>query len=103
LISAENIKNNLNSTSTNLNIGEPIKIDLPADTLRVVIAYEASLPNLSKVLDENDSYSNIISAFGNPKIIQLNGASENTEIDYKLYVLNFAREIGTQNSFTFII
>lgn len=68
--------------------------------MRVIIAYDARLPNLSKVLDENDANTNIISAFGEPQLIKLNGASENTEIDYKVYVLNFARETGVKNWFT---
>lgn len=99
-LSANAIKTLLTSTNEALTPNTVIKFELPADTMRVIIAYDARLPNLSKVLDENDANTNIISAFGEPQLIKLNGASENTEIDYKVYVLNFARETGVKNWFT---
>lgn len=100
---SDELKNILNSTSDSLKEQEKVRFELPADTIRVIIAYDASLPDLTQILDENDANTNIISAFETPKLMKFNGASDNTEIDYKVYILNFARETGIKNWFTFVI
>ena len=94
----------LKSSTSALKNGSSFTINLTATTKRVVIAYPATLRNLTSVLDKNDSNSNIVSGFGEPEIKQIIGASETSSaIDYKVYTMDFANEYGTSNVFTVTI
>ena len=94
----------LKSSTSALKNGSSFTINLTATTKRVVIAYPATLRNLTSVLDKNDSNSNIVSGFGEPEIKQIKGASETSSaIDYKVYTMDFANEYGTSNVFTVTI
>jgi hypothetical protein len=93
----------LNSSTSALKNGSSFTINLKADTKRVVIAYPASLQNLSSVLDYNDSNANIVEGFGEPEIVAVEGANGYDAIDYKVYVLPFAEPYGTSNKFTVTI
>lgn len=94
----------LNSSTSALTDGSSFTINLISTTKRVVIAYPATLRDLTSVLDKNDSNSNIVSGFGEPEIKQIKGASEKSSaIDYKVYTMDFANEYGTSNVFTVTI
>jgi hypothetical protein len=94
----------LNSSTSALRNGSSFTINLISTTKRVVIAYPATLRNLTSVLDKNDSNSNIVSGFGQPTIKQIKGASDKSSaIDYKVYTMDFANEYGTSNVFTVTI
>jgi hypothetical protein len=75
--------------------GSSFVINLQEDTKKVVIAYPATLRNLTTVLDFNDSNSNIVEGFGEPEIISVEGANGYKAIDYKVYTLSFANPYGT--------
>lgn len=83
--------------------GNTFTISIKADTQRVVIAYPATLRDLTKVLDANDSNSNIVSGFGTPQIIKVESANGYDSIDYKVYTMDFAGAYGTTNTFTVTI
>lgn len=94
----------LKSSTNALKDGSSFTINLSSTTKRVVIAYPATLRDLTSVLDKNDSNSNIVSGFGEPEIKQIQGASkESSAIDYKVYTMDFANEYGTSNVFTVTI
>ena len=77
-----------------------LSINIPVGALRVVIAYEASLRDLTSVLDKNDSNANIVSGFGEPRIIKVEGADGYDAIDYKVYVMDFANPYDAANVYT---
>lgn len=93
----------LNSSTSALKNGSSFVINLKEDTKRVVIAYPATLQDLSSVLDFNDSNANIVQGFGEPEIIKVEGANGYDAIDYKVYTLPFADPYGTSNKFTVTI
>lgn len=99
-----NIIRNLNkSTSGQVIEGSSFVINIPINAMRVVIAYPATLRDMTSVLDKNDSNSNIVSGFGSPEIIQVKGANDFAAIDYKVYTMDFANPYNTTNIFTVTI
>lgn len=74
-------------------------VNVNKDCLRVIIAYPATLRDMTQVLDKNDSNSNIISAFGEPTIVEVEGANGYDAIEYKVYKVDFANPYDTTNIF----
>ena len=83
--------------------GETFTIEIPVGATRVVIAYPATLKDMSSVMDKNDSDTNIVSAFGKPNIIEVSSANNFDSIDYKVYTLDFANPYDATNIFTVTI
>lgn len=83
--------------------GDTFAIEVPVGAMRVVIAYPATLNNMSSVTDKNDSNTNIVSAFGQPDIIAVSSANDFDSIDYKVYTLDFANPYDATNVFTVTI
>lgn len=83
--------------------GETFTIEIPVGAMRVVIAYPATLKDMSSVMDKNDSDTNIVNAFGKPNIIEVSSANNFDSIDYKVYTLDFANPYDATNIFTVTI
>ena len=90
----------LNKTNADVEAGTSLFVNIPVGTKRVVIAYEATLRNLTSVLDKNDANANIVSGFGAPQTIKVEGANGYDAIDYQVYVMDFANPYDTANVFT---
>lgn len=90
----------LNKTNADVAAGSVMTVNVPVGAMRVVIAYEATVQDLTSVLDKNDSNANIVSGFGAPQIIAVEGADHHTAIDYKVYVMDFANPYDAANVFT---
>lgn len=88
----------LSKSNKALSNGSSFSIPLKANTRRVVIAYPSTLRDITSVLDENDSNSNIVSAF-TKTFVQVDGAAEDTGMEYKVYYIDFAKEYGTTNKY----
>lgn len=93
----------LNSSSSALVNGSSFSINIPVGALRVLIAYPAHLRDLTSVLDKNDSNANIVSGFGSPATVKVEGASGYSAIDYKVYKMDFANPYSEANIFTVTI
>lgn len=90
----------LTKTNADVAAGSIITVNIPVGAMRVVIAYEATLGDLTSVLDKNDSNANIVSGFGAPQTIAVEGADHYDAIDYKVYVMDFANPYDAANVFT---
>ena len=90
----------LSKTDANATNGTELFINIPVGALRVVIAYDSKLQDLTSVLDKNDSNANIVSGFGEPQIIKVEGADGHEAIDYKVYVMDFANPYDAANIYT---
>lgn len=90
----------LNKTNADVTTGSVMTVNIPVGAMRVVIAYEATIQDLTSVLDKNDSNANIVSGFGEPQIIAVEGADHHSAIDYKVYVMDFANPYDAANVFT---
>lgn len=90
----------LTKTNADVAAGSVLSVNVPVGAMRVVIAYEATLQDLTSVLDKNDSNANIVSGFGEAKIIKVEGANGYDAIDYKVYVMDFANPYDAANVYT---
>lgn len=82
--------------------GSSFDVDIPVGALRVVIAYPATLRDVSSIKDVNGMSAEISSSF-TPQTVQVEGANGFTAIDYKVYTLDFANANDTANTFTVTI
>lgn len=82
--------------------GNSFDVAIPVGALRVVIAYPATLRDISSIKDVNGMNAEISSSFI-PQTVQVEGANGFTAIDYKVYVLDFANANDTANTFTVTI
>lgn len=89
----------LSSSSKAYSNGSTFTISVPIGAMRVVIAYPATLRNMTSVLDENDSNANIVSGFGDPMTIAIEGANDYDAINYKVYIMDFANPYDADNKF----
>ena len=93
----------LTASGKSLSNGSSFSIPVTATCQKVVIAYPSNLRNMTSVLDKNDSNSNIVSGFGSPKTISVEGANGYGATDYKVYTMEFAGAYGVTNTFTVTI
>lgn len=93
----------LRASGRTLADSDTFTIEIPVGAMRVVIAYPATLKDMSSVTDKNDSNTNIVSAFGEPNIIAVSSANNFDSIDYKVYTLDFANPYDATNIFTVTI
>lgn len=85
-----------------LSNGSNFVVEIPVGALRVVIAYPATLRDVSSIKDVNGMSAEISSSF-TPQTVQVEGANGYTAIDYKVYTLDFANANDTANTFTVTI
>ena len=82
--------------------GSSFNVTIPVGALRVVIAYPATLRDVTSIQDNNDSMSNIVSSF-TKSVVSVEGANGATAIDYKVYTMDFANPYDTANKYTVTI
>lgn len=82
--------------------GSSFTVTVPVGALRVIIAYPATLRDLTSVKDVNGMGAEIASSFVG-QTVDVEGANGYTAISCKVYVLDFAEANGTQNELTVTI
>lgn len=82
--------------------GAKFDVSIPVGALRVVIAYPATLRDVTSIQDNNDSMSNIVSSF-TKSTVSVEGANGATAIDYKVFAMDFANPYDTTNKYTVTI
>lgn len=82
--------------------GNSFTVNIPVGALRVVIAYPATLRNLTSVKDVNGMNADITSSFVG-STLDVEGANDYTAKSYKIYILDFANANDTANKFTVTI
>ena len=82
--------------------GSTFTVDIPVGAMRVIIAYPATLRDLTAVKDQNDSNSNIVSSFVKTTM-DVEGANSHKAISYKVYTLDFASAYDTANKYSVTI
>lgn len=86
-------------SGASLSNGSSFDIPVPVGAMRVVIAYPATLRDISSVKDVNGMSAEISSSFV-PQTVSVAGANGYQAIDYKVYTLDFANANDTANTFT---
>ena len=88
----------LTKSGKNLVNGNTFDVDVNVGAFRVIIAYPATLQDLTSVQDSNDSMANIISSF-TKTTVEVEGANGASAINYKVYYIDFANAYDTANKF----
>lgn len=101
-ITSDIIRNLAGVSGAALSNGSTFDVPVPVGALRVVIAYPATLRDISSIKDGNGMNAEISSGFV-PQTVQVEGAGGYTAIDYKVYTLDFANANDTANTFTVTI
>lgn len=81
-----------------LSNGSAFTISIPVGALRVVIAYPATLRDLTSVKDVNGMNAEIVSGF-TKQTVAIEGANGYEAIDYKVYSLDFANANDVANTY----
>ena len=78
--------------------GSSFDVPIPVGALRVVIAYPATLRDVSHIKDVKGMSAEIAPSFIH-QTVQVEGAGGYTAIDYKVYTMDFANPYDTANTF----
>lgn len=78
--------------------GATFNVPIPVGALRVIIAYPATLRDVTSIQDVNGMSAEIKSSFSQ-LTVQVEGANGATAIDYKVYTLDFASANDTANTY----
>ena len=78
--------------------GATFNVSIPVGALRVIIAYPATLRDVTSIQDVNGMSAEIKPSF-TQQTVQVEGANGATAIDYKVYTLDFASANDTANTY----
>lgn len=92
----------LTSSGAALADGDSFDVPIPVGAMCVVIAYPATLRDVSSIKDVNGMSAEISSSF-TPETVQVEGANGHAAIDYKVYTLEFANANDAENTFAVTI
>lgn len=92
----------LSRSNRQLNNGSKFSINIPVGAIRVVIAYPATLRNLTSVTDVNGMGAEISSSFV-LNTIKVAGENNYNPVDYKVYILDYANANDTANTYNVTI
>lgn len=82
--------------------GSSFTVTIPTGAVRVVIAYPATLRDVTSIKDVNGMNAEIKSSFM-PSMVDVEGAKGYTAIPYKVYTLDYAEAVETANTYTVVI
>lgn len=92
----------LSKSGKALTNGSSITVTIPAGTKQVVIAYPATLRDVTSIKDTNGMNAEIKSSF-ELMTIDVEGKQGYTAIPYKVYVLEYAEAVANANTYTVVI
>lgn len=82
--------------------GSTFTVPIPVGALRVLIAYPATLRDVTSIKDVNGMNAEIKSGFALSRV-QVEGANKYSAIEYKVYTLDFATANDTANTYSVTI
>lgn len=85
-----------------LNNGSTFKVTIPVGALRVLIAYPATLREVTSIKDDNAMSAEIKTGF-TLSTVAVAGANGYTATNYKVYTMDFANANDTANTYTVTI
>ena len=85
-----------------LNNGSTFKVTIPVGALRVLIAYPATLRDVTSIKDDNAMSAEIKTGFI-LSTVAVEGANGYTATNYKVYTMDFANANDTANTYTVTI
>lgn len=85
-----------------LSNGAKFTVNVPVGAIQVIIAYPATLREVTSIKDVNGLNADITSAF-TQQTADVEGANSYTAISYRVYTLDFAKENDTANTYSVTI
>ena len=82
--------------------GSTFTVPIPVGALRVLIAYPATLRDITSIKDVNGMNAEIKSGFALSRV-QVEGANAYSAIEYKVYTMDFATANDTANTYSVTI
>ena len=82
--------------------GNTFTVTIPVGAQRVIIAYPATLRDVTSIKDVNGLNADITSAFSKTTV-SVEGAAGYTAIEYKVYTQDFATANDTANTYSVTI
>lgn len=82
--------------------GNSFTVNIPVNAQRVIIAYPATLRDVTSIKDANGLNADITSAF-TKSAVDVDGANGYQAISYKVYTMDFAKPNDTANKYTVTI
>lgn len=101
-ISSASIRGLAQKSGKALANGNTFTVNVPVGAESVVIAYPATLRNVTSIKDVNGLNADITSAF-TASTVNVEGAAGYTAINYKVYRIDFAKANDTANKYTVTI
>lgn len=95
-ITSNTIRGLAGSSTNALTDGATFDVELPIGAKRVIIAYPATLRDLTSVKDDNGMQAEIVGSF-KPSTVDVEGANGYQAITYDVYVAPFSEALGTAN------
>lgn len=105
-ITSDTIRGLAGNSKGALKVGSKFTVSIPPKAMRVVIAYPATLPDMSEVIDVNGLLARIEKRFISTKTtIKVSGVNNYEPIDYSVYVLEYSSPIeeGKANTYNVTI
>lgn len=93
----------LTASNKRIEKGTNIIMEIPLQAQRVVIAYEADLGEITSIKDSNALNTEIITAFGAPITVAVEGANGYQAKPYLVYILDYAYPNNIKNYYTITI
>lgn len=101
VLTSDNIRN-LSKSNRALSNGNSFTVDVPVGAMMIIIAYPATLRELTSVKDVNGMNAEILSAFSG-SILPIEGANEYEAINYRVYTQSLPSANDTANKYTITI
>lgn len=101
-VTSDIIRGLVGKSNKSLVNGNGFTITIPVGAMRIIFAYPATLRDVSSVKDVNGLGAEIASSFVK-QTIAVEGVDNYDAIDYKVYMLDFAKANDTANTFTVTI
>lgn len=92
----------LTASGKSLVNGSTFTVDVPVNAQKVIIAYPATLRDITSIKDVNGLNAEISSGFSKATL-DVTGAESYSAISYKIYTMEFANPIETANTYTVVI
>lgn len=89
-------------SSSALNNGSTFTVSIPVDAQRVIIAYPATLRDVTSIKDVNGMNAEIKTGF-TQSTVEVEGANGYSAIQYKVYTMDYASPNDTANTYTVTI
>ena len=97
-VNSDYIRTGLTGSTSALTAGSKFNVTIPVGAMRVVIAYPATLQDVTSISDVNGLGAEIKSSFTKSTVV-VAGANAYTGIEYKVYTIDFANANDTANTY----